>query len=37
MDEKSEKSSIEYQFGSPESVTLVDYNIFVHKNGDNFE
>ena len=37
MDEKSEKFSIEYQFGSPESATLVDYNIFVHKNGDNFE
>ena len=37
MDEKSEKFSIEYQFGSPESATLVDYNIFVHKNGNNFE
>lgn len=36
MDEKSEKFSIEYQLGSPESITLIDYSIFVHKNGNNF-
>ena len=36
-DEKSEKFSIEYQIGSPESGSIIDYNVFVHKNGNNFE
>ena len=36
-DEKSEKFNIEYQIGSPESGSIIDYNVFVHKNGNNFE
>lgn len=36
--EGSEKFSIEYQFsGGSGEATLIDYNIFVHKNGDKFE
>jgi hypothetical protein len=30
-DKESVEVSLEYQFGSPESGTLVDYDIFVHK------
>ena len=36
-DEKSEKFNIEYQIGSPESGSIIDYNIFVRKNGEIFE
>ena len=37
-DEKSEKFSIEYQFSEWSAwATLIDYNIFVRKNGDKFE
>ena len=37
-DEKSEKFSIEYQFSEWSAwATLIDYNVFVHKNGNNFE
>ena len=35
--EESVALSFEYQFGSPESGTLVDYNIFVHKDGDKYK
>ena len=35
--EESVALSFEYQFGSPESGTLIDYNIFVHKDGDKYK
>lgn len=35
--EESVAVSFEYQFGNPESGTLVDYNIFVHKEGDKYK
>ena len=36
-DKESVAVSFEYQFGWAESGTLVDYNIFVHKDGDKFK
>ena len=36
-DKESVEVSLEYQFGSPESGTLVDYDIFVHKKWDKYE
>ena len=36
-DKESVAVSYEYQFGWAESGTLVDYNIFVHKDGDKFK
>ena len=35
--EESVALSFEYQFGWAEAWTLVDYNIFVHKDGDKYK
>lgn len=37
FDKQSVALSFKYQFGSPESGTTVDFNMFVHKDGNKYK